>query len=62
MNARDYTQKQRDQIHYLQNAVWDLEKARENLVKADGSTSVLQAVDVALEKANAELNDASTLM
>lgn len=62
MNAQDYTQKQRDQIHLLQNAVWDLDRARDRLVDAGCSTSTLNAVDAALEKANSELNDISTLM
>jgi hypothetical protein len=62
MNSQDYTQKQRDQIHHLQNAVWDLDRARDHLVDAGCSTSVLQALDTALDKAQQELNDVSTLM
>lgn len=56
------TAKQRDQISLMQQAVWDLQKARAYLVNAKSSTSVLQAVDIALEKAEQELNEISTLM
>jgi len=62
MHTKDYTQKQRDQISSLQQAIWALENAAHLITISKCSTSVLQAVDAALEKANAELNDISTLM
>lgn len=56
------TAKQREQISLVQRAVWDLEKARGYLINAKCSTSVLQAVESALDKAQQELNEISTLM
>lgn len=62
MAAQNPTQKQREQISLVQNAVWDLHRARDLLVQSKCSTSVLQAVEAALDKTEQELNELSTLM
>ena len=58
----ELTQKQRDQISKVQNAVWKLEQARDLLLESKCSTSVLQAATTALDKAEQELTELSTLM
>jgi hypothetical protein len=62
MDTRDYLQSQRDQIHYLQNALIQLENARQCLKSAKSSTFVLGQLDDLITDVQDELNDASTLM
>jgi hypothetical protein len=62
MDTRDYLQNQRDQIHYLQNALIQLESARQYLKLAKGSTFALGQLDDLITDVQDELNDASTLM
>ncbi len=62
MNAQNPTQKQREQISLVQQAVWKLEQAQSLLAESKCSTSVLQAVEAALDKTEQELNELSTLM
>lgn len=62
MHVQSTVEKQRERISKLQQVVWDLENVRLKLTDIKCSTSVLQAVEVALDKAQQELNDISTLM
>lgn len=53
------TYEQRNQIHYLQNAIWNLEKSRADMVQAKCSTFVLGQLDNVITSVQEELNDVS---
>jgi len=55
-------EKHREQISLLQQAVWDLEKAKEKLTLAKCNAFVLGSLDDVIMDVNEELNDVNTLI